>query len=75
MLMQQQFFPSSDRPELHVELRLSQSASIYNVNLPNDFIAEAVILTKGYSNARLCARASKQSLKSWHACSRCSSAR
>jgi multidrug efflux pump subunit AcrB len=29
MLMQQQFFPSSDRPELHVELRLSQSASIY----------------------------------------------
>jgi multidrug efflux pump subunit AcrB len=28
--------------------------------LPNDFIAEAVILTKGYGNARLCARASKQ---------------
>ncbi|RDI50514.1 multidrug efflux pump subunit AcrB [Microvirga subterranea] len=80
----QQFFPSSDRPELLVDLKLPQNASIYatqavstrlddllkgdetvdrwstyvgrgavrfylplNVQLPNDFFAQAVIVTKG----------------------------
>jgi multidrug efflux pump subunit AcrB len=79
----QQFFPSSDRPELLVDLKLPQNASIYasdtlsgrldallkqdgdierwstyvgrgavrfylplNVQLPNDFFAQAVIVTK-----------------------------
>ena len=79
----QQFFPSSDRPELLVDLKLAQNASIYatgdaagkldgllrddkdidrwstyigrgavrfylplNVQLPNDFFAQAVIVTK-----------------------------
>jgi hypothetical protein len=80
----QQFFPSSDRPELLVELQLPENASIYstkdvaarldkllqgdpdvdhwstnvgqgavrfylplNVQLPNDFFAQAVVVTKG----------------------------
>ena len=80
----QQFFPSSDRPELLVDLQLPENASIYatrdasarfdallkgdpdvdhwstyvgrgavrfylplNVQLPNDFFAQAVIVTKG----------------------------
>jgi multidrug efflux pump subunit AcrB len=80
----QQFFPSSDRPELLVDLQLPESASIYatrdvagrfdallkgdpdvdhwstyvgrgavrfylplNVQLPNDFFAQAVVVTKG----------------------------
>ena len=80
----QQFFPSSDRPELLVDLQLPQNASIYatrdavgplrqaaagrpdvdhwstyvgqgavrfylplNVQLPNDFFAQAVVVTKG----------------------------
>ena len=79
----QQFFPSSDRPELLVDLKLPQNASIYasdsagakldaalkadpdverwslyvgrgavrfylplNVQLPNDFFAQAVVVTK-----------------------------
>ncbi|MFG1464310.1 efflux RND transporter permease subunit [Xanthobacter sp. DSM 24535] len=82
-LIPQQFFPSSDRPELLVDLRLPQNASIYgseeiterfdaivradpdvdrfssyvgrgairfylplNVQLPNDFFAQAVIVAK-----------------------------
>ncbi len=80
----QQFFPSSDRPELLVDLQLRENASIYatrnvatrldkllksdpdvdhwstyvgqgavrfylplNVQLPNDFFAQAVVVTKG----------------------------
>jgi multidrug efflux pump subunit AcrB len=80
----QQFFPSSDRPELLVDMQLPESASIYatrdlsarmdsilqrdqdvdhwstyvgqgavrfylplNVQLPNDFFAQAVVVTKG----------------------------
>jgi len=80
----QQFFPSSDRPELLVDLQLPESASIYatrdisgrfdallkgdldvdhwstyvgrgavrfylplNVQLPNDYFAQAVVVTKG----------------------------
>jgi len=80
----QQFFPSSDRPELLVDLQLTENASIYatrdasarldkllkgnqdvdhwstyvgqgavrfylplNVQLPNDFFAQAVVVTKG----------------------------
>ena len=80
----QQFFPSSDRPELLVDLQLPENASIYgtreasasldkllsgdpdvdhwstyvgqgavrfylplNVRLPNDFFAQAVVVTKG----------------------------
>jgi multidrug efflux pump subunit AcrB len=80
----QQFFPASDRPELLVDLKLSEASSIYatdraareldalikddpdvkhwttyvgsgavrfylplNVELPNDFIAQAVIVTTG----------------------------
>jgi len=80
----QQFFPSSDRPELMVDLQLPENASIYatkdvsarldkllkddpdvdhwstnvgqgavrfylplNVQLPNDFFAQAVVVTKG----------------------------
>jgi multidrug efflux pump len=80
----QQFFPSSDRPELLVDLQLPENASIYatqdisarldqllkgdqdvdhwstyvgqgavrfylplNVQLPNDFFAQTVIVTKG----------------------------
>ena len=80
----QQFFPSSDRPELLVDLQLPENASIYatreasarfdallkgdpdvdhwstyvgrgavrfylplNVQLPNDFFTQAVIVTKG----------------------------
>jgi len=83
-LLQQQFFPASDRPELLVELNLPQDASIYatereverfeallkgdpniqrysfyvgqgairfylplNVQLANDYFAQAVIVTKG----------------------------
>jgi multidrug efflux pump subunit AcrB len=83
-LVPQQFFPSSDRPELLVDLQLPQSTSIYatqdlgtqldkllkddpdvdhwstyvgqgavrfylplNVQLPNDFFAQAVVVTKG----------------------------
>jgi multidrug efflux pump subunit AcrB len=83
-LVPQQFFPSSDRPELLMDLQLPQNASIYatqdvsalldkllegdqdvdhwstyvgqgavrfylplNVQLPNDFFAQAVIVTKG----------------------------
>jgi multidrug efflux pump subunit AcrB len=83
-LVPQQFFPSSDRPELLVDLQLRENASIYatqevaarldrllegdqdvdhwstyvgqgavrfylplNVQLPNDFFAQAVIVTKG----------------------------
>jgi multidrug efflux pump len=83
-LVPQQFFPSSDRPELLVDLQLPESASIYatrevsarldkllsgdpdvdhwstyvgqgavrfylplNVQLPNDFFAQAVVVTKG----------------------------
>ena len=82
--IQQQFFPASDRPELVIDLTLSQDASIYatkheverfetllkddpnierysfyigqgavrfylplNVQLPNDYFAEAVVVTKG----------------------------
>jgi len=82
--IQQQFFPASDRPELVIDLTLSQDASIYataheverfeallkgdpnierysfyigqgavrfylplNVQLANDYFAEAVIVTKG----------------------------
>jgi multidrug efflux pump subunit AcrB len=82
-LIPQQFFPSSDRPELLVDLRLPQNASIYNseditqrfdaivradpdaerfssyvgrgairfylplnVQLPNDFFAQSVIVAK-----------------------------
>src|SRR5262249_30343295 len=82
-LVPQQFFPSSERPELLVDLKLSQNASIYateqaatsldgllrtdkdierwstyigrgavrfylplNVQLPNDFFAQAVVVTK-----------------------------
>lgn len=82
-LVPQQFFPSSDRPELLVDLQLRENASIYatqdvsarldkllegdqdvdhwstyvgqgavrfylplNVQLPNDFFAQAVIVTK-----------------------------
>ena len=85
----QQFFPSSDRPELLVDLQLPQNASIYatrdsavtgsrsccrtipdvdhwstyvgqgavrfylplNVQLPNDFFAQAVVVTKGWRRA------------------------
>jgi multidrug efflux pump subunit AcrB len=80
----QQFFPSSDRPELLVDLQLRENASVYatrnvaarleellksdpdvdhwstyvgqgavrfylplNVQLPNDFFAQAVVVTKG----------------------------
>src|ERR1700693_2255495 len=80
----QQFFPSSDRPELLVDLQLPENASIYatkeasarldrlltddqdvdhwstyvgrgavrfylplNVQLPNDFFGQAVVVTKG----------------------------
>ena len=80
----QQFFPSSDRPELLVDMQLPENASIYatkdvsarvdklltgdpdvdhwstyvgqgavrfylplNVQLPNDFFAQAVVVTKG----------------------------
>ena len=80
----QQFFPSSDRPELLVDLQLPENASIYatqdvsarvdkllkgdqdvdhwstyvgqgavrfylplNVQLPNDFFSQAVVVTKG----------------------------
>ena len=80
----QQFFPSSDRPELLVDLQLPENASIYatqeasarldklltgdrdvdhwstyvgqgavrfylplNVQLPNDYFAQAVVVTKG----------------------------
>jgi multidrug efflux pump len=80
----QQFFPSSDRPELLVDLQLPENASIYatrdisarldnllkdnadvdhwstyvgqgavrfylplNVQLPNDFFAQSVVVTKG----------------------------
>jgi multidrug efflux pump subunit AcrB len=83
-LVPQQFFPSSDRPELLVDLQLPDNASIYatrdvsarvdellksdqnvdhwstyvgqgavrfylplNVQLPNDFFAQIVIVTKG----------------------------
>jgi multidrug efflux pump subunit AcrB len=83
-LVPQQFFPSSDRPELLVDLQLPENASIYatqaaaarldkllkddgdvdhwstnvgqgavrfylplNVQLPNDFFAQAVVVTKG----------------------------
>jgi len=83
-LVPQQFFPSSDRPELLVDLQLPENASIYatrdvaarvdklltgdqdvdhwstnvgqgavrfylplNVQLPNDFFAQLVIVTKG----------------------------
>jgi multidrug efflux pump subunit AcrB len=83
-LVPQQFFPSSDRPELLVDLQLPENASIYatrdvsarldkllkddrdvdhwstyvgqgavrfylplNVQLPNDFFAQTVIVTKG----------------------------
>lgn len=83
-LIKQQFFPNSDRPELLVDLRLPQSASIYemqsvverfekalqgdsnierysvhvgegaprfyltlNVALPDEFVAQAVIVTTG----------------------------
>ncbi len=83
-LVPQQFFPSSDRPELLVDLQLPENASIYatqdisarldkllggdedvdhwstyvgqgavrfylplNLQLPNDFFAQAVVVTKG----------------------------
>ena len=83
-LVPQQFFPSSDRPELLIDLQLPENASIYatrdisarldrllkddedvdhwstyvgqgavrfylplNVQLPNDFFAQVVIVTKG----------------------------
>ncbi len=83
-LVPQQFFPSSDRPELMVDLQLPENASIYatqeaaarldkllksdqdvdhwstyvgqgavrfylplNVQLPNDFFGQAVVVTKG----------------------------
>ena len=83
-LVPQQFFPSSDRPELLVDMQLRENASIYatqdvaaqldrllggdqdvdhwstyvgqgavrfylplNVQLPNDFFAQAVVVTKG----------------------------
>ena len=83
-LVPQQFFPSSDRPELLVDLQLPENASIYatrdvsaavdkllkgdndvdhwttyvgqgavrfylplNVQLPNDFFAQFVVVTKG----------------------------
>jgi multidrug efflux pump subunit AcrB len=83
-LVPQQFFPSSDRPELLVDLQLPENASIYgtedvsarvdallkddadvdhwstyigqgavrfylplNVQLPNDFFAQLVVVTKG----------------------------
>ncbi|MBV9368145.1 MAG: efflux RND transporter permease subunit, partial [Solirubrobacterales bacterium] len=83
-LVPQQFFPSSDRPELLVDLQLPENASIYatrdasgrldkllkgdqdvdhwstyvgqgavrfylplNVQLPNDFFTQAVVVTKG----------------------------
>jgi multidrug efflux pump subunit AcrB len=83
-LVPQQFFPSSDRPELMVDLQLPENASIYatrdisarvdqllagdqdvdhwstyvgqgavrfylplNVQLPNDFFAQLVVVTKG----------------------------
>jgi multidrug efflux pump subunit AcrB len=83
-LVPQQFFPSSDRPELLVDLQLPENASIYatrdvsarfdsllkgdpdvehwstyvgqgavrfylplNVQLPNDFFAQGVVVTKG----------------------------
>ncbi|MEZ0168048.1 efflux RND transporter permease subunit [Microvirga sp. TS319] len=93
----QQFFPSSDRPELLADLKLPQNASIYatqsvsarldevlrgdedverwstyvgrgavrfylplNVQLPNDFFAQAVIVTKGLEQReRLKARLEK----------------
>ena len=88
-LVPQQFFPSSDRPELLVDLQLPENASIYatrdvaarldkllkgdqdvdhwstyvgqgavrfylplNVQLPNDFFAQAVVVTKGLEAAR-----------------------
>jgi multidrug efflux pump subunit AcrB len=84
ILVPQQFFPTSDRPELLVDLRLAQNASLYateaaaakldallrddgdidhwstyigrgavrfylplNVQLSNDFFAQAVIVSKG----------------------------
>src|SRR5208337_3318123 len=83
-LVPQQFFPSSDRPELLVDLQLPENASIYatrdistrvdklltgdrdvdhwstnvgqgavrfylplNVQLPNDYFAQLVVVTKG----------------------------
>ena len=88
-LVPQQFFPSSDRPELLVDLQLPENASIYatrdisarvdkllkgdqdvdhwstyvgqgavrfylplNVQLPNDFFAQLVVVTKGLAAAR-----------------------
>jgi multidrug efflux pump subunit AcrB len=88
--VQQQFFPSSDRPELLVDLTLPQNASIYatdtaakklerlivgdanvdryslyvgqgairfyltlNQQLPNEFFAQAVIVTKGLREREL----------------------
>ena len=88
-LVPQQFFPSSDRPELLVDLQLPENASIYatrdisarvdqllkgdqdvdhwstyvgqgavrfylplNVQLPNDFFGQLVVVTKGLAAAR-----------------------
>ena len=97
-LVPQQFFPSSDRPELLVDLTLSRSASIYasnrtasrletllkgdpdidrwstyvgqgavrfylplNVQLPNDFFSQTVIVTKSLqARERVRARLDKQ---------------
>src|SRR6202040_2468250 len=89
-LVPQQFFPSSDRPELLVYLQLPENASIYatqevavqvdkllkndqdvdhwstyvgqgavrfylplNVQLPNDYFAQAVIVTKGIAEREI----------------------
>jgi multidrug efflux pump len=89
-LIQQQFFPPSDRPELVVDLNLTQDASIYateheverveellkgdpnidrysfyigqgavrfylplNVQLSNDYFAQAVIVTKGIAEREI----------------------
>ena len=102
----QQFFPSSDRPELLVDLQLPENASIYatqdisaqldkllkddqdvdhwstyvgqgavrfylplNVQLPNDFFAQLVVVTKGLRAAR--ARQGEAGAGAGHGVSEC----
>ena len=115
--MPQQFFPSSDRPELLVDLTLARNASIYaservatrlekllagdadidhwstyigqgavrfylplNVQLPNDFFSQLVIVTKSLQarervRARLDRALTNSSRRWWRASRRSSSGR
>ncbi len=105
-LVPQQFFPSSDRPELLVDLQLPENASIYatrdisarvdqllkgdqdvdhwstyvgqgavrfylplNVQLPNDFFGQLVVVTKGLAAAR--ARQGEAGAGAGHGVSEC----